>query len=146
MVTAEAVLEGCYESFAAALEAGSGGAIDVPDAISPPQLSPRMLDRSMTSAPDDTLIGTEFHETDFSSGSTAFFAATGCGQNNYQEPDLPPSLNDDFESGKGFHNCDRNRKFKHQNFGGEDRLCTPNCADYGSLRNEISSLKWRNAD
>lgn len=148
MVTADAVLTGCYATFEEAVEAGSGGAVDLAEGAQPADLTQRTLRRSTSpavAAPgDDVLIGEEFDETGFGPGSALYFAPTGCGQNNYQDPYVGDQWNNRFESGKGFHNCDQNRKFKHQDFGGDDRLCTPNCSDYGSLRNEVSSLKWRN--
>jgi hypothetical protein len=51
--------------------------------------------------------------------------------------------NDRYESGKGFSSCDHNKKFEHADYGGAVLTCTPNCSTYGVLRNEVSSLKWK---
>jgi len=146
-VTADAVLQGCYESFEEAVEAGSGGTIDLAAGIAPSELTQQDLAASEEAEPSasgaDVLIGEEFDETNFGAGSKLYFAPTGCAQNNYQDAYVGDVWNNRFESGKGFHSCDSNRKFQHQDFGGDVRTCTPNCADYNNLRNEVSSLKWK---
>ena len=48
-----------------------------------------------------------------------------------------------FSSGKGFGGCDTNKKFENTNFGGSVLTCTPNCTNYGTLSNQVSSLRWK---
>ena len=76
--------------------------------------------------------------------SASYYAPSGCGNTTWEVSYVGNSWNDLFESGKGFGTCDRNRKFEHSNFGGNSILCTPNCSDYGQVRNRVSSLRWRN--
>lgn len=141
--TITAALEegGCFPTFAQALEAGTGGEIALPEGISPGELTQSLLEDSVTAA-SDVLIGTEYDNTGFTGQSRNFFAASGCTGTTWQVSNVGATWNDRFESGKGFGTCDHNRKFEHENFGGAVVLCTPNCMNYGSLRNEVTSLRW----
>jgi hypothetical protein len=143
-VTAEIVDGGCYATFSEALDAGSGGSIDVAASTSPADLTASMVASLDPSGPSaDTLIGTEYDDTLFAGASRSYFAATGCGQATY-EVNVADNWNNRFESGEGFHNCDHNRKFQFQNQNGDSVLCTPDCSSYGALRNNVSSLRWKN--
>lgn len=142
-VSADLVLIGCYDTFAEALAAGSGGSIQVSSSTTPGQLTNAMVTDSAPAAGNDTLIGTEWPSTNFAGGSSSWFAPDACAGTVYAVSYVGDALNDDFESGKGFGGCDTNRKFQHASFGGAVLTCTPNCSDYGALRNEVSSLKWR---
>ena len=53
----------------------------------------------------------------------------------------PPD--NEFIPGKGFGGCDTNKKFENTNFGGSVLTCTPNCTNYGTLSNQVSSLRWK---
>ena len=90
------------------------------------------------------VIGTEWDGTGFAGGSQSYTASTTCSSTTtWQVPNVGPEWNDRFSSGKGLGGCDTNRKFQHENFGGNVRVCTPNCADYGALGNQVTSLRWR---
>jgi hypothetical protein len=140
-VSADLVLIGCYDTFSAALAAGSGGAIQVSSTTTPGELSDAMVSTSAPAAP--TLIGTEWTSVNFSGVSSSYFAPDSCAGTVYAVSYVGDAWNDDFASGKGFGGCDTNKKFQHASFGGDVLTCTPNCSDYGALRNEVSSLKWR---
>lgn len=142
-VSAELVLIGCYDTFSEALAAGSDGAIQVSRATTPRQLTDAMLSEATIAAADDTLIGTEWGSVNFSGGSSSYYAPDSCAGTVYAVSYVGDFWNDQFASGKGFGGCDTNKKFQHSNFGGAVLTCTPNCSDYGALRNEVSSLKWR---
>ncbi len=133
---------GCFETFEEALEAGSGGHVTLTDGIGPAELTDSALDEAVTGA-SDVLLGTEYDSTNFAGASNSYFAPSGCAGTTWQVANVGSTWNDRFESGKGFGTCDRNRKFEHENFGGSSVLCTPNCGTYGILRNEITSLRWR---
>jgi hypothetical protein len=45
--------------------------------------------------------------------------------------------------GEGFGGSDTNKKFENTNFGGSVLTCTPNCTNYGTLSNQVSSLRWK---
>ena len=142
-VSADLVLIGCYDTFAESLAAGSDGAIQVSGSTAPGQLTDAMVGESTTFAGDDTLIGTEWASVGYGGSSVSYYAPDSCAGTNYAVAYVGDTWNDQFASGKGFGGCDTNRKFVHSNFGGTVLTCTPNCNDYGALRNEVSSLKWR---
>ncbi|MEO8292870.1 MAG: hypothetical protein ABI635_06990 [Actinomycetota bacterium] len=142
-VSAELVLIGCYDTFAESLAAGSGGAIQVSRSTSPALLTDAMVSDATLASGADTLIGTEWASVGYSGSSNSYWAPDSCAGTVYSVAYVGDAWNDDFESGKGFGGCDTNKKFQHSNFGGAVLTCTPNCSDYGSLRNLVSSLKWR---
>lgn len=135
---------GCYSTLAEAVAVGTGGRVQLPVSTQPKDLTQTMIDENTISTlAGDTLIGTEWDDTGYGGGSKDYFANAGCANNTWEDPQVGSTWNDRFESGKGFANCDHNRKFQHANFGGDVRLCTPNCSTYGALRNEVSSLRWK---
>jgi len=140
-IEAEPVEEGCYASLEAALEAGTGGSFTASVPTDPSAISQDLLDSSLVGA-SDVLLGTEFDSTNFAGASKSYVASSGCANTTWQVANVGSTWNDRFESGQGFGTCDHNRKFEHENFGGSVVLCTPNCGTYGSLRNEVTSLRW----
>jgi hypothetical protein len=138
------VLElGCFDSYAEALAAGSGGALAVEASASPATLTDEAVADAGAGAASTVLIGTEWIETGFTSTSKSYFASSTCSDAlTWEVGYVTDAWNDRFESGKGFGGCDRNRKFQHSQFGGSSVLCTPNCSTYGALNDEVSSLRW----
>jgi hypothetical protein len=132
---------GCFPTFEAALEAGTGGQIALPEGTSPAELTQSLLDATVTGA-SDVLLGTEYDNLNFGGASKNYFASSGCASTTWQVSNVGATWNDRFESGIGFGTCDHNRKFQHADFGGAVVLCTPNCGTYGTLRNEVTSLRW----
>lgn len=144
IVRAVAVDAGCYATYAEALAAGSDGAISVSLETTPASLSDGELEASSQSIAATVLIGTEWTETGYTSASKSYFASVTCSSTvTWEVGYVTDAWNDDFGSGKGFGGCDVNRKFEHSQFAGSSILCTPNCSSYGSLSDEVSSLRWR---
>lgn len=141
-ILAEPVLIGCYETYAEALAGGSEGAISVSADATPLTVTEASLAQTTSGS---VLIGTEWLQISYNGVSKSYFASATCSSSLTWEVDyVTDSWNDTFASGKGFGGCDRNRKFQHAQFGGSSVLCTPNCTTYGSLANEVSSLRWSN--
>jgi hypothetical protein len=135
---------GCYPTFAEALAAGSGGTMELPSSITPATLTQSALDEATADEPTSVLIGTEYTSTSYGGSSKSYFASETCSATvTWEVAYVTDAWNDDFESGKGFGSCDHNKKFTDSQFGGSVLTCTPNCADYGSFRNLISSLRWK---
>jgi hypothetical protein len=144
VVQAIAVDLGCYATYAEALAAGSGGAVSVGAETTPASLNDAQLEAPTRSDTVTELIGTEWTGAGYASASKSYFAAVTCSATvTWEVSYVTDAWNDDFESGKGFGGCDANRKFANSQFGGSSILCTPNCSSYGSLNNEVSSLRWR---
>ena len=143
-VVVDAALEriGCFPTYEQALEAGVGAALDIGSSVNPNALTDDALETPAVTG--SVVIGTEWDGTGFAGGSQSYTASTTCSSTTtWQVPNVGPEWNDRFSSGKGFGGCDTNRKFQHENFGGNVRVCTPNCADYGALGNQVTSLRWR---
>jgi hypothetical protein len=138
VIEAEEVELGCYPTYAEALEAATGVVLD--DSVSPASVTDGDLGGLSASS---VVIGTEWVETGYTSTSKTYTATVTCSSSvSWEVAYVTDTWNDKFESGKGFGGCDRNRKFQHSQFGGTSVLCTPNCSTYGSLNNEVSSLRW----
>lgn len=139
--------EGCYATLEDALSVGTGLDVDLADGVTVASLTQETLDASVGDglvAAADVLLGTEYNEGNYFGASASYYASSGCANTTWEVSYVGNSWNDLFESGKGFGTCDRNRKFEHSDFGGRSILCTPNCSDYGQVRNRVSSLRWRN--
>lgn len=135
---------GCFPTYSEALAAGSAGSIDVPEGVTPSSLTDAALEDSTEALATSVLIGTEFDETQYGSSSKSYFASVTCSASvTWDVSYVGDAWNDRFESGKGFGGCDHNRKFAASQFGGSSLLCSPNCSSYGSLNNEVSSLRWK---
>jgi len=135
-------LIGCFSTYDQALEAGTGTTLDISSEVTPTTLTAELAADFSTTA--SVLIGTEYDLLNFSGDSQSYFASSTCSSGViWSVANVGPTWNDRFQSGKGFGGCDTNKKFEHENFAGAIRTCTPNCADYGTLENEVTSLRWR---
>jgi hypothetical protein len=147
VVDARLVRIGCYASFARALEVGSGGTIKVSPTMTPKEL--RAADLAMADPnplASNILIGTEYMDANYSSssGSNSYFASSTCtASTTWQVSWVGASWNDVFSSGIGYGGCNTNKKYHDANFGGSVLTCTPDCTYYGSLNDQVSSLRWR---
>jgi hypothetical protein len=143
-VDARLIDEGCYSSFEVALSVGTGTTVDLDTSVTAASLSEATLEGEVSTSGADVLLGIEYNEFNYDGSSNSYYATSGCANTTWEVAYVGDTWNDRFESGKGFGACDRNRKFEHADFGGSALLCTPNCPDYGPLRNRVSSLRWRN--
>lgn len=135
-------LIGCYTTFSQSVSAATGGAVRVRDTMTPQQLTDGDLQAGTSAA--DVVIGLEYVQTGYGGSSQSYSAPTTCSSNNiYDLNYVGDEWNDRFSSGKGFGGCDHNKKFQAADFGGGVVTCTPNCMNYGTLSDEVSSLRWR---
>lgn len=142
VTNADLELIGCFATYEQALEAGLGQAIDDDATVTPETLTDEVL-ASFTGT-SSVLIGTEYDANNYTGDSNTYVAPTTCSSiTTWQVANVGAQWNDRFQSGKGFGGCDTNKKFQHENFGGIVRTCTPNCGDYGTLSNQVTSLRWR---
>jgi hypothetical protein len=136
---------GCYATYSQALAVGSGGSISVSTTTTPASLTDAILaSSSADSVTTSILIGTEWDDIGFQGASNSYFASSTCTlSTTWQTHWVGDAWNDLFESGKGFGGCDKNKKWEDADYLGAVVACTPNCTDYGALKNEVSSLRWR---
>jgi hypothetical protein len=139
---AEPELIGCYSTFSESVSAGTGSEVQLDGSATPTSVTESALDTGTRAG--DVLIGTEFNRDSFGGTSQDYFAPSTCSSTNIWDVNyVGDAWNDTFESGRGFGGCDHNKKFQHADFAGNVLTCTPNCSDYGSLSNQVSSLRWR---
>jgi hypothetical protein len=135
-------LIGCYTTFSDAVAAGTNGGVRLAQDMTPSGL--RNADLRVGTSASEVVIGLEYPQMSFGGVSTIYSAAATCSANNIIETNyVGDALNDRFSSGKGFGGCDHNKKFQNADFGGDVLTCTPNCTNYGTLSNQVSSLRWR---
>jgi hypothetical protein len=140
---ASPVLIGCFRSASDSIFAGTGGAVRLPESLAGSALTQENLNRYGAAAASSFLIGREYNSINYANLLKEYFVGSACtNSSGWTVSYVGDALNDRFESGKGFSNCDHNYKYEHSGFRGARRHCSPNCADYGVLRNEVSSLKW----
>jgi hypothetical protein len=146
VIEAELVDLGCYATFAEAVEVGTSGSVTLSADASASSLTQAELTASTSTSllASDVLIGTEWVWSNYSGESSSYFAPQTCSAGvTWEVSYVTDYFNDRFNAGKGFGGCDRNKKFAASNFGGDVLTCTPNCADYGTLSNRVSSLRWK---
>jgi hypothetical protein len=144
-VETEEVDLGCFDSLTEAVAVGTDGATEPVSSGIGPRTSFRQTDRQAMTEEDPEkrfLIGIEWNLINFDGGSRSYYFDRACNSNPI-EVNVGDTWNDKFESGKGFSGCGANKKFEHVNQGGDVLLCTPNCSNYGDLRNRVSSLRWK---
>jgi len=139
---AQLELIGCYDTFAEAVSAGTSGSVTLDASMTPDRVTDADLSRSGDRGA--VLIGSEFTVRGFGGASNDYFALSTCtALTTWELAYVGDTWDNRFSSGKGFGGCDHNKKFQNQNFGGNVLTCTPNCNDYGSLSDEVSSLRWK---
>lgn len=145
VVAARLKLVGCYPRFRDALASGSGGSIQLAAGTSPASLTGgQLVAGSSLSTRVSVLLGTEYNGSLFAGASNSYFAASTCtASTTWEVANVGAAWNDMFESGMGFGGCRTNKKFRNTNFTGSIKTCTPNCSDYGTLDDQVSSLRWR---
>jgi hypothetical protein len=142
VISARPVLVGCFDTFSESIEAGSHGSVVLPRTTAPQDLNDTLI-AEHTVLRGRVIIGTEWNGSGFSGASKSFMAADTCAGTTYEFSYVGDDWNDRGQSGKGFGGCDTNKKFVHSNYGGDVLTCTPNCNDYGTLNNEVSSLRYK---
>lgn len=134
---------GCFTSASEAIAVGTGGVVRIPDDLAGDRLTQEILDEFGAQAASSFLIGREYDNTNYVNLIYEAFAPGPCtATSGWEVGYVGDALNDRFESGKGFSNCNWNYKYEHSQFRGARLECNPNCSTYGALRNQVSSLKW----
>jgi hypothetical protein len=144
-IATRAELIGCFDTYSEAISAATRGAIELPRNASPATVTDEQLAASTVDPASRgvVVIGTEWNSTGFAGSSVSYEATSTCTASTTWEISNLGGDSDKWESGKGFGGCDTNKKFANTSFSGSSVTCTPNCSTYGSLNNQVSSLRWR---
>jgi hypothetical protein len=141
VIQARLVALGCFATFSEAVAAGTNGSVRLPASATPASVTDANV--AQVEPLTNVLIGTEYEHTGYGGISNDYFAPDACNGNTYEVSYVGDTWNDTFASGKGFGGCDHNKKYAGSNFTGDVITCTPNCSDYTTVRNLVSSLRWK---
>lgn len=145
---------GCYSTFSEAISVGTNGAVELPAAMQPSELTEGALITGYTHATEDgyvpagrVVISVEYRQVEMTGQSLTYVTKQGCSEPKgvaYKDAQLSLAWNDKISSAKGYGGCNRVKHFRHAAFGGDVEVCRPGCAHMGFMNNQTSSIKWRN--
>lgn len=88
------------------------------------------------------LIAKFWDHTSRSTLLVSYYGSAACGWfQSYSVSYVGASLNNRFESGEVFSNCDRLTVYEYSNFGGALKNCGSYCSSFTALNNEVTSWK-----
>lgn len=91
------------------------------------------------------LIARFYDSVDFANPLIEYYGSSACSStDSYGIADLPDNLDNKFESGRGYSNCDLIHVYDFNNYGGPSYSCGANCTSFHALNNNVSS--WRVTD
>ncbi len=132
----------CFQTFAEAIHAATGGAVTLAAGTTPSQLTQSMLDVPSTS----TVIGVDYMDSGFYGGSLTWSESSdiyGCTDGSYYAaPTIPSGWNDDVSSARSYGGCATYNHFENTYYGGSKLTCT--CSTMGVMNDQTSSEKWYN--
>lgn len=131
----------CYDTFAGALEAATGGSVGSDSTIQPNQVSESLLATSQGSV----VIGIDYANANFGGSSITWTTEhmAGCSDgSSYSASGMPSGWNDVVSSAKSFTGCNHYYHYEHTNFGGAVLDCGGSCATMGTMDNQTSSERW----
>lgn len=130
----------CYNTFAAAIAAATGGRVHLPASATPGSVSIKALNAG--AAPDTTFVlSIDYKNADFVSPSLTWTQTAQCG--SFQASSMPSGWNDVVSSVQAFSGC-ANTQYKNVNFGGTTFSIgrDSQVATMGSFNDSTSSEKW----
>ncbi|MGH2538208.1 MAG: hypothetical protein ACRDHL_12495 [Candidatus Promineifilaceae bacterium] len=131
----------CFDSFAAAIEAATGGMVHVAAGLSPAEIDAKTL----AAARGTVVIGIDSAGANFGGSSLTWTAshAAGCSDGSFfAAPSMPAGWNDAVSSARSFSGCSTHSHYEHASYGGAILDCGPSCTAMGALDNETSSELW----
>jgi len=91
------------------------------------------------------LIARFYDNTNYGSLLVEYYGSSACSATvNYGVTALPSDLDNKFESGRSYSNCDHINVYDFTNYGGATYACGANCSSFFALNNAVSS--WRVTD
>lgn len=124
----------CFATFAQAFEYGSASAIQVRRDLQPNEVTQSLARAASTSA--SYVLGTYYDQTNYTGQTWQYWGNASCtSTSGYNLATLSTGwggADNRFESSESHSNCDENRLYEHQYYGGAVRLCTPDCNDLGA--------------
>lgn len=132
---------GCFDSFAEAISAATGGALHLP----PDWDAANGLPDQPAPSQNRIVIGIDYDGPNFT-GSTLVWETDhtpGCSDGtSFIAPSMPTGWNDRVSSARSYSGCNHYYHYEHVNFGGSVLDCGGGCASMGVMDNQTSSEKW----
>jgi len=129
----------CYQTFGAAINAATGGRVNLRNASSSRKISRAEIE---TASPLTVFIlAIDYHDANFTGSTLTWQQSTACGF--YQAGSMPSGWNDVISSVDDFSGC-ANTLYHDSNFGGSTFRIGVNgsAASLGSFNDQTSSQKW----
>lgn len=130
----------CYNTFALAIAAATGGRGHLPASATPRTVSIRQLNAG--AGPDNTFVlSIDYKNANFVSPTLTWTQSSPCG--SFQIASMPSGWNDVVSSVATYSGC-ANTQYKNDNFGGTTFSVGRNsqAASMGSFNDSTSSEKW----
>lgn len=130
----------CYNTFAAAIAAATGGRVHLPASATPRSVSIRQLNAG--AAPGDVFVlSIDYKNANFVSPTLTWTQSAQCG--NFQSATMPTGWNDVVSSVATYSGC-ANTQYKNVDFGGTTFSISRNSqvSSMGSFNDSTSSEKW----
>jgi len=138
----------CYPSFSEAIFAATEGAVWLaPDeerstGLERLEQELQRMDKSLATKAT-FVIAIDFQNSNFQGASLTWTGTGACSASlSFSASSMPSGWNDVVSSTRGFSNCNHNKIFENNNFGGAQQTCTPNCSSLGAMNDKTSSRKW----
>lgn len=130
----------CYNTFAQAIAAATGGRVHLPASATPRTVSIRQLNAGAASA-TTYVLSIDYKNANFVSPTLTWTQSSQCG--SFQASSMPSGWNDVVSSVATYSGC-ANTQYKNINFGGSTFSISRNSqvATMGSFNDSTSSEKW----
>ncbi len=133
---------GCYATFAEAIAAGTDGAVNLPESVTPETITEADVGLAAR-----RLIGIDYDQKFFTGASMSWFANDGCFDRRAFRANMPAFFNNRLTSTRAFSGCRRNDSFSGLFQTGFFVRSFPNRAYIGDrLNNQTSSKRWSGDD
>ena len=136
----------CFQAFAEAIFAATGGAVSVPADTRPEDFNEQLLQASPRPAAS-YVIGVEYQHADFKGWSRTYRSPRTCYGYVHYVPWVGADINDQISSAKAYSWCNHSVHYEHINFNrgtaGATRDCGSSCSYIGAAMNDkTSSIIW----
>ncbi len=128
----------CFDSFADAINAATGGTVRLSSTVQPGDVTQEMLAPAA-----QTVISIDYSGANYQGSTLVWYVnnSYGCYTGwSYANPTMPSGWNDVVSSSHSYGGCNHNPHYEHTYYGGALIFCT--CATMGVMDNQTSSEKW----
>jgi hypothetical protein len=146
----------CFGSFTEALNAATGGSVNLPSTVSPADAMRALLAAEIpVPAPDPVpmpvpapngrqVIGIEWEHANYYGSSSIYWSeAADCRTSSFEVAQVADAWNDRISSAQAYSYCNHSAHFEHADFTGAQVDCGTDCAYIGHAMNDrTTSIRW----